>query len=208
MRMNEAPAHRRVPAAIRLIPAVSLGITRVLVFVLALAAVIPAAAQDTSYVVQSPAGKHSPGGALWRAAVAPGWGQVYNGQYYKLPFVYAGLGGLLAAALYNNDRYLTYRRALLYSRDTTTYADYADEAAEFMDLIEAGQGELLEGPRDGFRRNRDLSYIGLGLFYALSVLDAYVSAHLLDFDIDEDLSMRLVPSTRGAPGIHAVWRLR
>jgi hypothetical protein len=34
---------------------------------------------------------HSPRGALWRAAAAPGWGQLYNRQYYKIPFVYAGL---------------------------------------------------------------------------------------------------------------------
>jgi len=34
---------------------------------------------------------HSPRGALWRAAVAPGWGQIYNRDYIKVPFVWAGL---------------------------------------------------------------------------------------------------------------------
>ncbi|HEX7070321.1 MAG TPA: DUF5683 domain-containing protein [Rhodothermales bacterium] len=150
----------------------------------------------------------SPSGALWRAAVAPGWGQIYNGQYYKLPFVYAGLGGLIASALYNNDRYLLYRHAYLYALDPVENARYADDAAPFATLIAAGQESLLRGQRAAYRRNRDLSYIGVGLFYALTVLDAYVNAHLLDFDVDDDLSIRLMPGVDGKIGVHAAWRLK
>jgi hypothetical protein len=161
-------------------------------------------ASDTIPEIES----RTPDGALWRAVAAPGWGQIYNGQYYKLPFVYAGLSGLVASALYNNDRYLLYRHAYRYANDPVAYARYAGEAAEFAQLIASGQEALLRQQRDAYRRNRDLSYIGVGLFYALTVLDAYVNAHLLDFDVDEDLSIRLLPRVDGFLGVHAAWRLK
>lgn len=177
------------------------------VFLITFAATPPARAQDSLQIQVQDVEQHSPRGALWRAAVVPGWGQIYNRQYYKLPFVYAGLGGILASAIYNNERYLAHRHALLYARDPIEYARYANDAAEFADIISAGQHELLRPVRDAYRRNRDLSYIGLGLFYALTVLDAYVNAHLLDFDVGEDLSVHLVPGMEGGVGVHAIWQL-
>lgn len=176
---------------------------RLLLMVLVSTACLPAFAQDATQHT-----KHSPGGALWRAVVLPGWGQIYNRQYVKLPFVYGGLGGMAFLALHNNKQYLRYRHAYLYAVDPVAYARYADDAAPFLDLINAGQERLLRAQRDDFRRNRDLSYIGIGLFYGLTVLDAYVGAHLLDFDVDEDLSIRLLPRPDGAVGFHAAWRLR
>ncbi len=165
-------------------------------------------AQDSLLVPDMPAREHSPRGALWRSAVVPGWGQIYNRQFYKLPFVYAGLGGILASAIYNNERYLAHRHALLYARDPVVHERYANDAAEFADIIQSGQFEQFLRPRrDAYRRNRDLSYIGVGLFYALTVLDAYVNAHLLDFDVDENLSVRMMPGLDGGVGIHASWRL-
>lgn len=163
---------------------------------------------------------HTPRGALWRAAVLPGWGQYYNGQAYKMPIVYAGLAGLTATALYWNHEYLVFRRAALYAayhdapQPPGTYspdlvAAYnrararlglqpeealppAEQAAQ-----RARYAPLLRQIRDTRRRNRDLSYFGIGLAYGLSVLDAYVSAHLLTFDVGEDLSLRVAPAPAG-----------
>src|SRR5690606_8201388 len=53
----------------------------------------------------------SPRGALWRAAALPGWGQFYNGQYLKIPVVWAGLGGIAATAFIVNREYLLYRHS-------------------------------------------------------------------------------------------------
>lgn len=154
---------------------------------------------------------HSPQGALWRAAAFPGWGQLYNRQYYKIPVVWAGLGGLTATALYVNHRYLLYRHAYHYVSGANTSPEYqADYLRLLNDLnISEERGEQLEGAfretRDNLRRNRDLLYIGVGLFYGLSILDAYVNAHLLDFDVGEDLSL----SIRAVPrGLTASVRLR
>lgn len=160
---------------------------------------------------------HHPEGALWRAVAVPGWGQFYNRQYYKIPIVYLGLGGAVAAILYTNDRYLLYRNAFRYAQGQEILADsvitqeerarcadfdcnfdrYAEEGRRFSAIIEAGQSNLLRREREKFRRNRDLSVIGLGVFYGLTIVDAYVSAHLLGFDVGEDLSASLRPRPEG-----------
>jgi len=159
----------------------------------------------------------TPTGALWRAAVLPGWGQVYNRQYVKLPFVYGAIGGLVFLAVQVNGKYHNYQRAYLFK----AYQERVDSGLEdenrflsykpYYDDIAAKYGNVSSTPlrnqRDSYRRNRDLSFLGAGLVYALTVLDAYVSAHLADFDVGEDLSLQIFPTPSG-PGIRASWTLR
>lgn len=156
---------------------------------------------------------HSPGGALWRAAALPGWGQVYNRQYYKLPVVYLGLAGITATALYANRRYLLYRHAYLYAEprlwedDTPAFPEYEDAYLRLLDengiprsqadTYRARLAPVFRQNRENMRRNRDLLYVGIGLFYGLTIVDAYVSAHLLDFDVSDDLTVRFHPLPGG-----------
>ncbi len=149
---------------------------------------------------------HTPQAALWRALVLPGWGQVYNRQYWKVPFVYAGLVGFAALAHVLNERYLLYRHAYLYAVAPQQYPQYRQEAERFRFVIEAGRADLLRYYRDRYRRNRDLSYIAIGLWYSLSVLDAYVHAHLYTFDVSERLSLSVHPLPLG--GARAQLRLQ
>ena len=124
----------------------------------------------------------------------PGWGQFYNGQYLKMPVVYAGLGAILYAAFYTNHQYALYRDAYRYAREPDTYPQNQgayDQTAAVRELT-GGDG-ILQSRRQTFRRYRDLSFIGIGLFHALTILDAFVSAHLLSFDVDEDLSAQVLP---------------
>lgn len=169
----------------------------------------PVSAQNG--VPGEPEEDHSPRGALWRAAIVPGWGQLYNRQYYKIPVVWAGLGGLTATALYVNQRYLLYRHSYHFLAETNVSPEYA---ADFRRLIndlgiteeQARQRQNdFRRSRDILRRNRDLLYIGIGLFYGLSILDAYVNAHLLDFDIGEDLTLTV---EAGPTSLSAAIRLR
>lgn len=160
---------------------------------------------------------HSPRGALWRAAAAPGWGQLYNRQYYKLPVVWGGLVGIAGSALFVNQRYLRYRHAYLWIvRESATVDVPTSYEDDYLDLIsdlgltpEDASGiqgrlsTLFRQNRNNLRRNRDLLYIGSGLFYGLTILDAYVSAHLLDFDVGEDLSLSVRPTVGGfAASLH------
>lgn len=135
---------------------------------------------------------HSPRGALWRAAAVPGWGQFYNRQYLKLPFVYAGLAGGIFAISEMNRQYLLYRHANLFKIGQNEAGEggeneYQHFQADYDEVVRRVGGELsgnqLRNTRDKFRRWRDLSIVGTGLFYALTIVDAYVSAHLLAFDV-------------------------
>ena len=161
---------------------------------------------------------HSPRGALRRAAMVPGWGQYYNRQYWKVPVVVAGLGGAVFSVIYHWDRYLLYRNAWRFRRvngQMQNAAEYegpyggpAYENAYNELLGRLGQPSLpasVKAQRSEFRRWRDISILGTGLVYILQVADAYVGAHLLGFELDEDLSLRVAPRPRG--GLAATLRL-
>lgn len=161
----------------------------------------------------------TPRGALWRAAAIPGWGQVYNNQYYKLPFVYAGFAGISYGAWHTHDRYRTYQEGYLFAEPrlwTDGMPDYPEFETAYRRILElqglAPDEDLspqeaadrrqrlapnLRQVRNSLRRNRDLLYVGVGLFYTITILDAYVSAHLLDFDVGEDLTFSVGPSLVG-----------
>jgi hypothetical protein len=149
---------------------------------------------------------HSPRNALWRAAAVPGWGQFYNRQYLKIPFVYAGFAALGARVYTMHRDYLLYKRAHLYGRggeiagegEDNPYQQYEEQYQRVKNEVFRGgtvRLRTLRDQRDNMRRQRDLTILGTGLFYALTVLDAYVSAHLLTFDVGEALSVRVHPTT-------------
>ncbi len=154
---------------------------------------------------------HTPRKALLRGMVLPGWGQLYNDQYYKIPIVYAGLAGLTYSILQNHDRYKLYQQAHLFriseerlSRDEidgNPYTQFEPQYRTVQSQLGAPgteiQSAVLRDRRDRFRRWRDLSVVGSGVFYALTLVDAYVSAHLLTFDVGDKLSVKVVPSPLG-----------
>lgn len=154
-----------------------------------------------------PAG-HAPDGALYRSLAVPGWGQIYNRQYWKLPFVYGALGGITAVSIKATRQHRLYTRAYQYRAWQTTdgeehpFPEYEDEYLEVLQ-IECGNvdcspsASALKQLRDNFRRNRDLSRFGIGLVYGLTVIDAFVSAHLIDFDVSEDLTIQVLPHPNG-----------
>ena len=150
----------------------------------------------------------SPRGALVRALVAPGLGQIYVGQPVKTPFVVGALGGLVGLTIYLNGRYVTYRHAFLYvSREAVPDPNAPNPenefAAFFDDWVATGAraASTTRSLRDDFRRNRDLALLGSALVYVLQALDAYVAAHLIEFDVSEDLSLRAVPTAEGTAAV-------
>lgn len=149
----------------------------------------------------------SPRGALLRSLAAPGWGQVYVGQPVKTPFVVGAFGGLVGLTVVLNGRYIRYRHAYLYvSREDEdpTVPDGTNEfAAFFEDWVESGSQSATTNRslRESARRNRDLAILGTAVVYALQALDAYVAAELTDFDVSEDLSIRMAPTPDGAVAV-------
>ena len=109
--------------------------------------------------------------ALMYALVLPGLGQAYNHKYYKMPIVWAALGVSGYAIVYNTKQYQ--QASINYALDNT---------------------DLNERYLLGWRRNMELSYIAFIAVYALQVLDAYVDALLYNWDVNEDLSLRVSPA--------------
>ncbi len=125
---------------------------------------------DSALVLDS-AEPHSPSKAVMYALVLPGLGQGYNRKYYKIPIVWAALGGAGYAIVFNTRR-------------------YRDSAYEYALVPDDTNERYLRF----WRRNMELSYIALTIVYALQVVDAYVDAQLYNWDVNENLSLRVAPS--------------
>ncbi len=135
-----------------------------------------------------------PTGALWRSAVLPGWGQAYNGQLYKTPIVVGVIGGLAGLAIYSNSQFHTFNEAYLYGvyldEDPHPFPEFEQSYNKYSGVSTSA----LRSERDRYRRNRNLFLIGTLLAYGLNILDAYVNAHLIGFDVSEDLTVRVTPN--------------
>src|SRR5579871_6163098 len=56
--------------------------------------------------------QHDPRKATIRSAIIPGWGQIYNRKYWKLPIVYAAIGIPAYTYIYNRKWYHNYQQAI------------------------------------------------------------------------------------------------
>jgi hypothetical protein len=118
------------------------------------------------------------------SAVIPGAGQAYNKQYWKMPIVYAALGGLGYWAYNNNKEFKKYSNGLrnYYGGDPSA-------------LIATGYNDPSQVivQKNQYKKSRDLALILCGLAYAVNIIDANVSAHLKTFDVSDDLSLQFKP---------------
>jgi hypothetical protein len=152
---------------------------------------------------------YDPKVAWQRAILLPGWGQYYNRQAWKMPFVYAGYGVAGFFIFTAQQNYKDYQRAyrIRIQRDQQGLS-ISEGDSLFMianPLFERSNPNGLKGQRDLFRRNRDY-YIILAIgYHLLQTLEAYITAHLRDLDVSDNLSLRIeparLPSPGGPPGI-------
>ena len=140
----------------------------------------------------------NPKKALWLAVVLPGAGQIYNRKYWKLPIIYGGFVGSIYAMRWNNQMYRDYSQAYLDIMDddpnTQSYNQFLHLGMTIDSSNEARFITLFKKRKDYYRRYRDLSFFVLVGVYALSIIDAYVDASLSEFDISDDLSLRISPA--------------
>ena len=145
--------------------------------------------------------KPSPKRAMWLAIVVPGAGQIYNRKYWKLPIFYGGFLGCYYAMRWNNMMYRDYSQGFIDLNDgnleTQSYNQFMHLG---MKIDESKPSDVqrfstkFKKRKDYYRRYRDMSAFILIGVYALSVIDAYVDASLSEFDISEDLSMKVSPT--------------
>ena len=137
-------------------------------------------AQDLTEPIQSPRK------AAILSSTLPGLGQIYNKKYWKIPIIYAGL---LTSAYYINDNNVQYKRY------KDAYLKRLDNNPDNDDFVgEYSSGDLLI-LKDFYRRNREVSILCFVGTYIINVLDASVDAHLFDYDISEDISLHMTPTS-------------
>lgn len=122
----------------------------------------------------------APSRAAFYSAILPGLGQAYNGKYWKIPIVYAALGTGVYFYITNNTEYNRVRDAF-----KRRLAGFNDD--EFQDRL---NDEALRNAQTNLRRNKELSLLVTIGLYALNIIDANVDAHLLQYNINEDLSLK------------------
>lgn len=145
----------------------------------------PKAVQEIEMVYKD----HDPKRAAWYSAVVPGLGQAYNKKYWKIPLVWGGIAGFAYFIDWNNDLYQFYRKNLIY--ETEQNPAFINETP-----LEAS---TLKSARDQYRRTRDQLIIYGVLFYMLNIVDAHIDAHLIEFDVNQNLSVQLNPTIQNNP---------
>ena len=136
--------------------------------------------------------------AMWLALVLPGAEQIYNRKYWKLPIIYGGFVGCAYAMSWNNQMYHDYSQAYLDIMDddpnTQSYNQFLHLGAQIDASNIERYKEIFRKRKDRYRRWRDMSMFVMIGVYAFSVIDAYVDASLSEFDISDDLSLRVEPT--------------
>lgn len=124
--------------------------------------------------------KPLPARASMLSAIVPGLGQAYNGDYWKIPIFYTGLGVCAYCWSSNQKQYDRYRNMYLQLQDETYTGNLTEDNIKWY--------------RDQYRRYRDYSIIATVLVYALNIIDANVFAHFSSFDISDDITFNVEPA--------------
>jgi hypothetical protein len=121
----------------------------------------------------------TPAKAAFYSAVLPGLGQAYNKKYWKIPLVFGALGTSIYFYVDSKKNYNEYRNA--YKR---RLEGYDDDKFSYLD-----NDRLIAGQKF-YQRNRDLSALFIFGFYVLNIIDANVDAALIQFNVNEQLSVK------------------
>jgi len=108
--------------------------------------------------------RKNPTGALFRSVFVPGWGQFYNEKYIKAAII-AGIEIYLI-----NEVYTHWHKADLHEKHFKNAFNYPVYQAE----------EFAKYEKELDRRGNAIWFLAATIFF--SMFDAYVDAHLSDFD--------------------------
>ena len=133
--------------------------------------------------------KVDPKKAAMFAAILPGLGKVYNKQHWKIPIVYGGFIMFGHYINHNNNLYHTFRNAYISETDNdpntiNPYPQFAESS--------------LQRNAEQFRRNRDFVMILMSIYYLVNIVETHVSAHLREFDVNDELAIKIRPSSFSA----------
>ncbi len=143
------------------------------------------------YTSRPPINPLSPAKAAFYSAILPGLGQAYNKKYWKIPIVYAALGTGIYFYLNNDKEYNRFRDA--FKRRLAGFNDDEfwgiDGNDNPLTTPSISNDALIRAQRT-LSRNREVSILITIGIYVLNIIDANVDAHLLQYNIDENLALK------------------
>lgn len=145
----------------------------------------PSGLEDSGVDLFQSKSTRDPNKAALYAAILPGLGQIYNRQYWKLPILYGGAIAFGHYIKFNHDLYNAFRNAYISETDS-------DPATQ--NPFTRFDTNALQRNAEQFRRNRDYVMILAGIYYLLNIVDAHVSAHLSEFNVNDDLALEVRPA--------------
>lgn len=117
--------------------------------------------------------------AIAYSLLLPGLGQVYTENYWKVP-IFTGTAIVTAWVFFSNNA------------NFNTTSDLYDQA--IASGANSNTTTRLLQQREAYRDNRDMAGVIFLLAYGLAAVDAYVGAHLYDFDVSNDVSLGIGPT--------------
>lgn len=159
---------------------------------------------DTSY-------HHIPKRAAIFSAIIPGAGQIYNEMgfrkipqkkhqaWWKVPIIYGGLAACGYYYYYNNQFANLTRQEWQFREQNAgvldqRFANYTSD--QLIAGVEVDGKTVFEG-YDKFANRRDIFAFAFLAVWGLNVVEAYVNAHFVTFDVSEDLSLSWSPTLIG-----------
>ena len=120
------------------------------------------------------------GTATLYSLLVPGLGQIYNKEYWKVP-VYLGLMGFGIHYYLDCNKNFERFRAIYKEATEPGYSGQvsADQALYY---------------RNTYRRYRDYALLATAAVYLLQIIDANVFSYMHNFEVNDDLSMKLAPT--------------
>lgn len=125
--------------------------------------------------------------------ICPGAGQVYNKSYWRVPIVIGGMASMVYVFDWNTRGFKRFKTAYSLRADFDQHPENYPDGVSKDEFRGRYSATFLKNLRDSYRRNRDLSIILTAAVYAFQAVDAHVDAHLKDFDVSDDLTVKLEP---------------
>jgi hypothetical protein len=116
----------------------------------------------------------NPGRAALYSLVIPSGGQVYNKKWLKVPIALGIDGAAIGWVIHNKGKYKLYDGI-------------------FRDLLNGGKNEFFTSPADvnvlrkAYKSRVEYAWVYFGIAHLITVFDAFVDRHLMEFDIENDI---------------------
>jgi hypothetical protein len=151
--------------------------------------------------VYHPDSNHSPHTAVMHSLMIPGWGQIYNHQYWKLPIIYPGLALLATVYIYNHRNYTVNLKVAQDREKGTAPAPGASEYVLYNQYQQYNiSSQAINDAVTGYKRGEE---VGVFIFiggWGIQVIDAYIEAKFQhSYSIDNNLSFKVSPTLMTQP---------